>query len=56
MAKCCLYLGLRVLWWDAARGVIDAIIVTEGRLDWTLPPATGRGVIHLSRQHYTEAN
>ena len=46
-----LYLCLRVcLWWDTAGGVIDAIIITKGRWDWTLPPATGRSIIHLPTQ------
>lgn len=47
-----LYLCLRVsLWWEAAWGVIDAIIITnKGSLDWTLPPATGRSIVNLARQ------
>lgn len=50
----CLYLRLRIsLWWETARGVIDAIIViiiTNGRWDRVLPSATGRGVVHLQTQ------
>lgn len=48
-----LYLSLRVsLWWEAARGVIDAVIITnnKGSLDRTLPPATGRSIVNLARQ------
>lgn len=43
-----LYLGLTIsLWWDASRGVIDAIIMTEGGRGWALPTTAWRGVIHL---------
>lgn len=47
-----LYLSLRIsLWWDTARGVVDAVIVVAtGRPDRPLPPATGRSIIHLPTQ------
>lgn len=35
------------MWWDTARGVVDAIIIPESRWKRMLPPATGRSIIHL---------
>lgn len=43
------YLILTIsLWWEASRGVVDAVVMTEGGRGCTLPPTAWRGVIHLA--------
>lgn len=43
------YLSLTIsLWWEASRGVVDAVVMTEGGRGCTLPPTAWRGVIHLA--------